>query len=59
MLRSTMSPAVATEVRLSSSDAPAGSTLLIDADRFDADLFDDSDELLVEEISIDGMCGVY
>ncbi len=49
-----MSPAVVTEVRPSSSGASAGSTLLIDAD-----LFDDADELLVEEISIDGMCGVY
>jgi mycofactocin precursor len=54
MLVVTMSPAVATPVRPSSSDVPAGSTLLIDAD-----LFDDGDELLVEEISIDGMCGVY
>ena len=25
----------------------------------DLDLLEDSDELLVEEISIDGMCGVY
>ncbi len=24
-----------------------------------ADLVDDEDELLIEEISIDGMCGVY
>ena len=24
-----------------------------------AELIDDDDELLVEEISIDGMCGVY
>ena len=54
MLSTTMSPAVVTAVRPSSSDASADTTLLVDAD-----LFDDSDELLVEEISIDGMCGVY
>lgn len=28
-------------------------------DTIDADLLDESDELLLEEISIDGMCGVY
>jgi mycofactocin precursor len=25
----------------------------------EADLVDDEDDLLIEEISIDGMCGVY
>ena len=43
-----MSPAAATDQLLATSDAAT-----------DADLLDDSDELLVEEISIDGMCGVY
>ena len=28
-------------------------------DVMDRDLLDDEDELLIEEISIDGMCGVY
>ena len=64
MLEVIMSPTVVTEARPSSADAPAGSALPIDAhafdaESFDADLFDDADELLVEEISIDGMCGVY
>jgi mycofactocin precursor len=43
-----MSPAAATDILSASSDVVT-----------DADLLDDSDELLVEEISIDGMCGVY
>lgn len=43
-----MSPAVSSDLR----PAPVDTAL-------DADLLDDSDELLVEEISIDGMCGVY
>lgn len=42
-----MSPAVLSDVRPASTDT------------IDADLLDDSDELLIEEISIDGMCGVY
>lgn len=28
-------------------------------DEMTADLLEDDDELLIEEISIDGMCGVY
>ena len=28
-------------------------------DEMSADLLEDDDELLIEEISIDGMCGVY
>ena len=28
-------------------------------DAVPGDLLEDSDELLIEEISIDGMCGVY
>ncbi len=43
-----MSPATAADIVPASSDVVT-----------DADLLDDSDELLVEEISIDGMCGVY
>ena len=43
-----MSPATPTDILTAASDAPT-----------DAGLLDDSDELLVEEISIDGMCGVY
>ena len=43
-----MSPAAATDQLSAPSDVAT-----------DADLLDDSDELLVEEISIDGMCGVY
>lgn len=43
-----MSPAAATDIVFPSSDVVT-----------DADLLDDSDELLVEEVSIDGMCGVY
>ncbi len=43
-----MSPVVATDF------VPASSGVVPDAE-----LLDDSDELLVEEISIDGMCGVY
>jgi mycofactocin precursor len=43
-----MSPAISSDLR----PAPVDATL-------QAELFDDSDELLVEEISIDGMCGVY
>ncbi len=43
-----MSPATSTDIIPVSSDVTA-----------DADLLDDSDDLLVEEISIDGMCGVY
>ncbi len=43
-----MSPTAATDILPASSDVAT-----------DAGLLDDSDELLVEEISIDGMCGVY
>ena len=43
-----MSPAVSSDLRPVCAE-PA----------IDADLLDDSDELLIEEISIDGMCGVY
>ena len=43
-----MSPAAATDISPASPDVVS-----------DADLLDDSDDLLVEEISIDGMCGVY
>jgi mycofactocin precursor len=45
-----------------SPTALATSTDILDADALDsdaADLLEDSDELLIEEISIDGMCGVY
>ncbi len=39
-------------------------TAQLEVDRLDADVdvdseFLDDDELLIEEISIDGMCGVY
>lgn len=51
-----MSPATATHILPASSDAPTDAGLLDDPD---AGLLDDPDELLVEEISIDGMCGVY
>ena len=51
-----MSPATATDILPASSDIPTDAGLLDDSD---AGLLDDSDELLVEEISIDGMCGVY
>ena len=43
-----MSPALATDIRPGTVDESRG-----------LDLFDDEDELLIEEISIDGMCGVY
>ncbi len=43
-----MSPAVSSDLRPISAEVAA-----------DADLLDDSDEMLIEEISIDGMCGVY
>ncbi len=43
-----MSPALATDIRPGT----------VDNER-DLDLFDEDDELLIEEISIDGMCGVY
>lgn len=43
-----MSPVLATDIRPVSVD-----------DERDLELFDEGDELLVEEISIDGMCGVY
>ena len=46
-----VSPAAATETRPGSPD-----TLDVE---LGLDLLEDSDELLVEEISIDGMCGVY
>jgi mycofactocin precursor len=41
--------------------SPSPATDLLERDRTDADqeLVDADDELLVEEISIDGMCGVY
>ncbi len=32
---------------------------LVEQDVADLDLLDEDDELLIEEISIDGMCGVY
>ena len=32
---------------------------LVEQDVVDRDLLDEDDELLIEEISIDGMCGVY
>ena len=31
----------------------------VEQDVVDRDLLDEDDELLIEEISIDGMCGVY
>jgi mycofactocin precursor len=31
----------------------------VEQDVTDTDLLDEDDELLIEEISIDGMCGVY
>jgi mycofactocin precursor len=31
----------------------------VETDLIDLDLIEDDDELLIEEISIDGMCGVY
>ena len=31
----------------------------VEHDVADLDLLDEDDELLIEEISIDGMCGVY
>ena len=43
-----MSPAVSSDLRPVSAEVAA-----------DADLLDESDEMLIEEISIDGMCGVY
>lgn len=46
-----MSPAVLTD------DRPALVVAAQDVVR--GDLLEDSDELLIEEISIDGMCGVY
>ncbi len=46
-----MSPAVLTD------DRPTLVVALQDDVR--GDLLEDSDELLIEEISIDGMCGVY
>lgn len=45
-----MSPAVLSNLRPAPTDT---------IDTIDADLLDESDELLLEEISIDGMCGVY
>ncbi len=32
---------------------------LANTNLFDGDLLENDDELLIEEISIDGMCGVY
>ena len=32
---------------------------VVEQDVVDRDLLDEDDELLIEEISIDGMCGVY
>ena len=43
-----MSPAVSSDLRPAAADITP-----------DVDLLDESDELLIEEISIDGMCGVY
>ena len=51
-----MNPATATGIPPASSDDPTDAGLPDDSDKL---LVDDSDELLVEEISIDGMCGVY
>ncbi len=41
--------------------SPALATDLLERDHTDADLelIEADDELLIEEISIDGMCGVY
>ena len=41
--------------------SPALATDLLERDHADADLelIEADDELLIEEISIDGMCGVY
>ena len=41
--------------------SPALATDLLERDNTDADLelIEADDELLIEEISIDGMCGVY
>ena len=33
--------------------------LAVEHEAADLDLLDEDDELLIEEISIDGMCGVY
>ena len=32
---------------------------VVEQDVVDRDILDEDDELLIEEISIDGMCGVY
>ena len=32
---------------------------LVEQDVVDCDVLDEDDELLIEEISIDGLCGVY
>lgn len=45
-----MSPALATDLLERVTDRSVDS---------DVELFEADDELLVEEISIDGMCGVY